>query len=348
MPTNKRLLFSTLLAILAVTVIIAVSRGAYVISPRAVIQVLLAPLGIEVNAGATAQQAAVLWSIRLPRVLLGVLLGGGLALAGAMTQGLFRNPLADPGLIGMTGGAALAAAFVIVVGATAIPGLTKILGGLTLPVAAFCGCLVTTFIIYRLATTNGATVVSVMLLAGVAVNAMAAAGIGSFTFIATDEELRTLTFWTMGSLAPANWGVVAIVAACVGLACGVGFMQAAPLNALALGEAEAGHLGVPLQRLKLAVIVLSALAVGALVAFCGMVGFIGLIAPHGVRLLGGPDHRVVLPGAALLGAILAVAADTVARTMVAPAELPMGILTAFIGAPLFIYLLLRQRKGVAL
>ena len=168
-PTKKRLLFSTLLALLAVTVIIAVSRGAYAISPLAVIQVLLAPLGIELDAGATAQQAAVLWSIRLPRVVLGVLLGAGLAVAGTMTQGLFRNPLADPGLIGMTGGAALAAAFVIVVGATAIPGLTKILGGFTLPVAAFCGCLVTTFIIYWLATTNGATVVSVMLLAGVAV-----------------------------------------------------------------------------------------------------------------------------------------------------------------------------------
>ena len=345
---RQRLLFSMLIALLAMAIIVAVSRGAYAIAPLTVIQILLAPLGIELDAGATAQQAAVLWSIRLPRVLLGVLLGAGLAISGAMTQGLFRNPLADPGLIGMTGGAALAAAFVIVVGVTAIPGMAKILGGFTLPVAAFCGCLVTTLIIYRLATINGLTVVSIMLLAGVAVNAMAGAGIGSFTFIATDEQLRTLTFWTLGSLAPAHWGIVAIVAACVGLACVFGFMQAAPLNALALGEAEAGHLGVPLQRLKMSVIVLAALAVGSLVAFCGMVGFIGLIAPHGVRMIGGPDHRVVLPGAALLGAILAVSADTVARTVVAPAELPVGIVTAFIGAPLFIYLLLRQRKGMAL
>lgn len=200
-------------------------------------------------------------------------------------------------------------------------------------------------LIYRMATQRGVTMVTVMLLAGIAVNALVAAGIGAFTFLSTDEQLRTLTFWTLGSLAPANWTVVTIVAACVTVACALGWLQAAPLNALALGEAEAKHLGVPVERLKLVVIVVSVLAVGALVAFCGLVGFIGLVAPHMVRLVAGPDHRVVLPGAALFGATLVVIADTVARTALAPAEIPLGILTALIGAPLFLYLLLRQRRS---
>lgn len=329
---------SSLSLLLLVTLVCASAVGAYAIKPMDVLRVLF---GLSDQ----PQHEAVLWSIRFPRVALAALLGAGLAVSGAMLQGLFRNPLADPGLIGVTSGAALTAAFTIVLGATVLPGLTRWLGPFTLPLAAFLGSIVTTLLIHRLATSNGSTSLAVMLLSGIAVNAVVGAGIGVMTYIASDQQLRTLSFWSLGSLGGANWTSIGIVAPCVFVALAFGCRKASELNLMLLGEAEAAHTGVTAQSLKGWIILLSALAVGALVAFCGMVGFIGLVAPHCIRLIYGPDHRVLLPASALLGAVLVIIADTVARTAFAPAEMPLGILTALLGAPFFLVLLMRQSRA---
>jgi iron complex transport system permease protein len=292
-----------------------------------------------------AQARLVVLELRLPRIALALLVGGGLGVAGAALQGLFRNPLADPGLIGVSSGAALGAGFVIVLGATLLPGLSSALGGMALPVAAFLGGLAVCVLIYAISAQHGRAGLAVMLLAGVAINAMAFAGLGLFSYIATDEQLRSLTFWNLGSLAAAAWKPLALVAVLVVPAMLWLLRCATSLNLLLLGEAEAYHLGVDVRRLKREVVVCAALIVGALVSLTGMIGFIGLVAPHIARLLMGPDHRVVLPGSVLVGALLVLVADTVARTVVSPAEMPIGIITALIGAPFFLGLLLRERRA---
>lgn len=327
---------------LAVATVFAIGVGAYPIAPSEVVRILASMVGIP-SGGFEPQQAAVLQTIRLPRVVLGLVTGAGLGVAGALMQGLFRNPLADPTLIGVASGGAFAAAFVIVLGATWIPGVVTVLGPWTLPLAAFAGALVVTWLVYRIGDAEGILSLPIVLLAGIALNALALAGVGLLSYVASAEQLRNLTFWSFGSLAGGNWPMLSAVAPLALAAIAFGLLLARPLNALALGETQAGHLGVDVARVKHAAIVLTALAVGALVAATGVIGFIGLVAPHAVRLACGPDHRVVIPGAALLGALLVLAADVVARTVVAPAELPIGILTAGLGAPFFLMLLLRRR-----
>jgi iron complex transport system permease protein len=327
--------------------VFALAIGAFPIAPSQVLSILGAGIGLVSPEAIDAQQAAVLWSIRMPRVLLGAAVGAGLAVAGALMQGLFRNPIADPGLIGVTSGAALAAAFVIVLGGIFPGNLIRELGNYLLPLAAFFGGAVAALIVKHVATRNGVASVFTMLLAGIAISALASAGIGLLAYIATDTQLRLLTFWTLGSLGSANWSVVAVVGIAIAIALIFSVKLAAPLNALALGEFEAKHLGVDVQRMKNTVLLVALAAVGVSVAFCGMIGFIGLVAPHCVRLLCGPDHRMLLPASALLGGTLLVAADLVARTVVAPAELPIGILTALLGVPFFV-LLLRRQHGQAL
>jgi iron complex transport system permease protein len=345
-PANWAL--AGLAAALGLAVLFAVTSGAFQIRPGEAGLVLLHALGFAPPEGFTAQQDAVLTSIRVPRVALALLVGAGLGAAGTALQALFRNPLADPTLIGVAGGAALAAATVIVLGVVWFPGLVRALGPATLPVAAFAGGLATATLVYRVATHSGRTAIAVLLLTGIAVNALVEAGIGGVTYIANDEQLRNLAFWRLGSVGGANWTMLAVVAPAILAATLVLWRLAAPLNALMLGEAEARHLGIDVQRLKVSVLVAAALAVGAAVAVSGIILFIGLVAPHMVRLACGPDHRVVLPGATLLGALLVVLADTVARTVGAPAELPLGVFTALIGAPFFVALLLRERRGWSL
>jgi iron complex transport system permease protein len=259
-------------------------------------------------------------------------------------QGLFRNPLADPSLIGVSSGAALAAVVTIVLGPVLMGGWADALGPFLLPAAAFAGGVGATVLVYRLGTRNGQTSVATMLLAGIAINALAGAGTGLMTFIADDDQLRDLTFWTLGSLGGATWTQLAVVGPCL-----LGGMVAAPLlarplNALLLGEGEAFHLGIDTERTKKQVVTLAALVVGAAVAVSGVIGFIGLVVPHLLRLAVGPDHRVLIPGSALLGGALLLGADVLARTIVAPAELPIGIVTALVGAPFFLWLLLRDRN----
>ncbi|MDP3168199.1 MAG: iron ABC transporter permease [Hydrogenophaga sp.] len=335
--TPRRLSGPGLLALLGLlllaTLLWAAGQGAYSLPLRALPGVLL---GVD-----DAQRGAelVFFNIRLPRLVLGLAAGAGLGLAGALMQGLFRNPLADPGLIGVSSGAALAAGVSIVMGSLWFPDLPRALGSWTLVLMAFGGGLSVTVLIYLLSRGEGGTRVGLMLLAGIAVNALAGAGLGLLNFLATDEQLRNLQFWLLGSLGGARWSSVALVGAITLLVGAVGLRLAQPLNALALGEAQAVLLGVAVERVKLIAIVVTALVVGAVTATTGIIGFVGLVAPHMVRLLGGPDHRWVLPGSALLGAVLVLLADAVARTVLQPAELPLGVITAMVGVPFFLLLL---------
>jgi iron complex transport system permease protein len=327
--------------LLAISFIAGSARGAYAISLFELLRVVWDAFK---GATDTSPQHMVFMNIRLPRLLLGVAAGAALGLSGALMQGLFRNPLADPGLIGISSGAALAAGITIVMGSVWFPDLPRTLGSWTLVVTAFAGSLGVTLLVYTLSQQDGATRVGLMLLAGIAINALAGAGLGFLTFLATDEQLRNIQFWLLGSLGGARWSAVALVGAAVFIAVCASFTLARPLNAIALGEAQAELLGVPVERTKRFAVVVTALAVGAVTATTGIIGFVGLVAPHCVRMIAGPDHRVVLPGSALLGAALVLLADSVARTAVKPAELPLGVLTAFVGVPFFL-LLLRHFKS---
>lgn len=319
------------------TLLLAMGIGSIPIPPAVVVAVLLERLGIESGIAVEPQQASIIWGIRLPRVLLATLVGSGLALAGALLQGIFRNPLADPGLIGVSSGAALGAVAVIVLGFAP-------LGLFTLPVVAFGGGVLATLIVYRLAQRSGHTSVAAMLLVGIAFNALAGAAIGVLTYLADDPELRSIVFWTMGGLGGALWESVLGVLPFTLLAVVLAPLLGRALNLFTLGEAEARHLGVHIERTKQLAVVVAALATGAGVAVAGPIGFIGLVVPHLVRLTLGPDHRVLLPASALGGAILLLLADIGARTIAAPAEVPVGVITAFAGGPFFLYLILRSRQ----
>ncbi|GAB1387549.1 iron ABC transporter permease [Melaminivora sp.] len=332
----RQLLLLGLLALL-LTFASAAASGAYPIAPARLLQLLL-------GGGEGTPEQRVFFNIRLPRLLLAMAAGAGLALAGALMQGLFRNPLADPGLIGISSGAALAAGLAIVLGQHWAPSLPHMLGSWTLIAAAFAGGLAVTLLVYLFAQGPMGTQIGLMLLAGVAVNALAGAALGYLNFIATDEQLRNIQFWLLGSLGGARWSAVALVGTLVALACAAALAWARPLNAIALGEAQAALLGVNVERTKRAAVLVAALAVGAITATTGIIGFVGLVAPHWARLLAGPDHRIVLPGAALLGAALVLAADALARTLAQPAELPLGVLTALLGGPMFLAML-RRFKG---
>ncbi|MCV0349851.1 MAG: iron ABC transporter permease [Nitratireductor sp.] len=281
--------------------------------------------------------------IRLPRIVLGTLVGASLAVSGAVMQGLFRNPLADPGIVGVSSGAGLGAITIIVLGGTVLAPVIGVLGIYALPLAAFFGGLASTLLLYRVATRRGQTSVATMLLAGIALGALAGALSGILVFIADDQELRDLTFWGLGSLAGATWAKIWAVGPFILAGLLVTPFLARGLDAMVLGEATANHLGVRVQRVKNTAIVTVAAATGASVAVSGGIGFVGIVVPHLLRLTIGPEHRYLLPASALLGASLLLVADAISRVVVAPAELPIGIVTAAIGAPFFLWILLRQR-----
>ena len=293
---------------------------------------------------AEASVQLVVRELRLPRLLLAMLVGAALAVSGALLQGLFRNPLADPGLIGISSGAALGGIGVIVLGERIFAQWGMAVPGLALPLTAFFCALLTTAVIWRIGNRHGEAHVAMLLLAGIAINAIAMAGVGVLTFMADDGQLRTLTFWTMGSLAQADWRDLRLVAPWILLVLLAMPMLARALNAVLLGEAVALHLGHDVDRLKRRIVVMCALAVGAAVSVSGLIGFVGLVAPHLVRLTLGVDHRWLLPASALLGAVLLVLADTAARLIVAPAEFPIGLMMALIGGPFFLALLMRRAR----
>lgn len=331
------LLFAGLLLLLLIDIILNAGLGGVKISPAQIFSILLKPVGITLAVPYEPGQEAVFWVIRLPRIALGMVIGASLAVAGATMQGIFRNPLADPGLIGVSSGASLTAVASILFNFSA-------LGLATLPVAAFIGGLLAVVLLYTFARHHGRTEVITLILTGVALNAMTGAATSLLITGATNQQLRSITFWLMGSLSSATWdsflSVLPFLA--LGLVC-LPFC-AHQLNLLVLGEREARHLGVDTERLRIIGILLSALMVSASVSVCGIIGFVGLLVPHLVRLVAGPDHRVLLPASALLGAALLLLADLGARMLALPIELPLGAMTAFFGGPFFLFLLLRTRQ----
>ena len=329
---QQRLGLSALVILLASCLLAALSMGAISLSPLAVL------------AGTASElQVTVFAEIRTPRVVLAAAVGSVLGIAGAALQGLFRNPLADPTLIGVSSGAALGAVAMIVLGeATALPAA---LTPYAIPLAAIGGAVAVTLGLFAFSQRYGQFSIVTILLVGIAINALCTVGIGIFQFLSDDRQLRTLVFWMMGSFGRAQWPLVAPALALMTL--GVLWLgkQARDLDLLQLGEIQAQHLGVEVQRLKRYVVFGSAIAVGAAVALSGMIGFVGLVVPHLVRLLLSSTHRLVVPGAALLGASLMVLADLVARTIIVPAELPVSLVTSAIGAPFFLWLIARMRPA---
>jgi iron complex transport system permease protein len=329
-------------ALLVVAAVLAISVGPVDTGPRDVLAALLHLLGLDPAWSVDSQQQLVITQLRFPRVILGVLVGSGLAVCGTAMQGLFRNALADPALIGVSAGAAAAVVATIVLGHLVATSVTTLAGGALLPLVAFAGALGTALLVHRLSLAEGRTVVTTMVLVGVGVNALAGAFTGLLIHAASDTELRTVTFWSLGSLGGASWRVVMFTSLPILVAVLMLPRTAAALNAIALGESEASHLGVDVERVKRIVICAVALGVGAAVSVCGIIGFVGLVVPHIARMAVGADHRVLFRASGLIGAILLVLADVVARTIAAPAELPIGILTACFGAPFLIWLLRRS------
>lgn len=327
---------------LFLVMVLALSQGAFHIPADTVVQILLSKLGLA-EASYNLQQYNVLWQIRLPRILLSMIVGGALGIAGAALQGLFRNPLVEPGIIGVSSGAALFAVIFIVFGSH-LTLFTDTFGAFTLPIMAFLGGLLSVFLVYQLASGQGKTDISLLILAGVAINALAAALIGLVIFYGDDTAIRNYTFWSLGDVGGASWDKVGIAFLLAVLPSGIILAQYGGLNALAMGEAEAFHVGINVQKVKFIVLFFSALMVGVGVSMTGIIGFVGLIVPHLIRLVFGADHRLVLPASFLLGALLLAIADLLARTIVSPAEMPIGILTAVIGCPFFIWLIRNIRK----
>lgn len=307
------------------------------------------PLGIGEVLGALTGQAepraqAIVTGIRAPRVALGAAVGAGLALSGATLQGVLRNPLADPGLIGVTAGGALGAVGIIVLGGALVGAVPAELRPWLMPAAAFAGAGAATAFVFAIARSGGTTHAATLILAGVAVNAIGGAGIGLMIYVSDDQQLRDLTFWSMGGLGGATWQAAGLAALCI-TGAGLGLLQLArALDLLQLGERAAWHAGLDVERVKRAAGLWSALAVGAGTAVAGPIGFIGLIAPHVARLCVGPGHRFLLPAAALIGAGLLLAADLAVRLVVPPAEPPVGLATSLIGGPFFLWLLVSRMR----
>lgn len=335
---NKPSLLMVLSAALIGAVLLNITIGSYGLPVGKILAILGSQVGLTLPWEYASHEEGILMYIRMPRMVLGVFVGAALGISGAVLQALFRNPLAEPGLIGVSGGAALFAVAYIVLGF----GLAV---GFMLPIAAFAGGVCATVLIYLLSRRTVGDKVASMLLIGIAINAISMAGIGIFQFISDETQLRLLTFWMMGSLGSATWN--GILPSLFLISFGLIFIwkYAVQLNAYLLGVAEAGHLGVDTKKLTKVVILSVALIVGASVAVSGIISFVGLIVPHIVRQFSGPDHRQVIPASALLGATLTLIADLAARIMVMPAELPIGLVCSAVGGPFFLWLLLSNKRG---
>ncbi|WP_240660190.1 iron ABC transporter permease [Streptomyces sp. WAC 01529] len=325
-----------LVAVLVLLCLLSAGIGAYGIPLGDVIASVQHRIGLG---GAPLDRVgeSVLWNVRLPRVVLALLVGASLGCAGALMQGVFGNPLAEPGVIGISSGAAVGAVASIALG-------LSFLGNWTVTVCAFVAGLATVLLVYVMSREGGRTEVVTLILTGIAVNAFAGALIGLCLFFADNAQLSQITFWQLGSLAQATWPKVLAVLPCALLGLAVAPLSARKLDLLALGERPARHLGVDVERLRLVLVLVVALLTAAAVAVAGIVTFVGLLVPHLLRMAAGPGHRFLVPGSALGGALVMVAADLAARTVAAPAELPLGVLTALFGSPFFFWLLRRTRR----
>ncbi len=330
-------LFVGLALALTTAIGLSLALGAVDISLIQVVGILLDHIGIDNGIEFSSIQDVVLWSIRLPRVALGIVVGGSLGVAGVAFQGIFRNPLADPHLIGISSGAALGSViFVLLFGG--------LVGSLAGPVGGIIGGLGAGLAVFGLARHEGRTEVVTLILAGLAVAAIGGAGAAFLSVAADDARLGSVLFYSLGSLSVATWDLVWTTLPFVALAVFALPLTASRLDLVLLGEREAAHLGVDVERTRLLVVALATAAVGASVAASGAIGFIGLLVPHGVRILVGPGHRVLFPASAIGGAVLVVFADVVVRTVALPLEVPIGLLTAMVGGPVFLMLLGRTRR----
>ncbi|WP_066583731.1 FecCD family ABC transporter permease [Cellulomonas timonensis] len=335
---NRGRLLLILLAVgVLVAAVVAAGVGQVRIPPAEVLGSLLHRVGLDVGPLPSHPQGEnTLWLVRFPRITLALLVGAALGCAGALMQGVFANPLAEPGIIGVSSGAAVGACAVIVFGGA-------LTAGPWIAAAAFVGGLITTFAVYGLSRSGGRTEVVTLVLTGVAINAFAGGLLAFFTFIASPAAREQIVFWQLGSLNGSSWSSVAIVAPLVIVGLAVAMALSRRLDLLSLGERAARHLGVNVERLRQGVIVLVAVLVASGVAFTGIIAFVGLVVPHLVRILAGPGHRLLVPGSALGGALVLVVADLVARTAIANADLPLGMLTSLVGGPFFFWLLRRTR-----
>ena len=337
--------FTFILTLLLIfSVIIANGYGVIYISPAQLFKILGNSLGLNSNEGFTEQQYTVLMAIRMPRVFFGILIGSTLAVCGAALQALFRNPLADAGLIGISSGASLAAIVMITFSSIILADFRGFFSLYALNIVTFFGAFITSLIVYRISQINGKIIISTMLLAGIAIGALASAITGFVILYANDAQLRSITFWTLGSLGGATWLNLSVLLP-FSILCMAGLsLFSKHLNAFSLGENNAFYLGLNVESLKLKVIILVAAGVGSGVAMAGIIGFVGLTVPHIVRLISGPDHKRLMISSALLGASLLVIADLICRTVIEPVEIPIGIVTALIGGPFFLYLLLKDKR----
>jgi iron complex transport system permease protein len=339
---NNTIGTTILIVALVVMAVVALALGSSGFSLLQVMQGLVFTgdvSGASVSPG-DGLAATIVQQIRLPRVLLAILVGAGLAVTGAAIQGLFRNPLADPALIGVSGGAALFAVGFMVFGVQG-----ELAERLGVPGFAFVGGLLTTWLVLEIGRRGAG--ISSMLLAGIAINAVTISGVGLITYTASDQQLRSVAFWALGSFNGASWDSV-WVATVIPLVTFLIFREHRSLNAITLGENEARHLGISVKALQTRIVIYAACAVGVGVALVGVIAFVGLVVPHLVRMTLGSNHVIVLPGSALAGATLVLFADTLSRLVISPAELPVGILTSLVGGPFFVVLILRQKRALSL
>ncbi len=325
------------------TLVIALRFGAEDLSFPEITHILSRALQRDgTDSGSISAADVILLQVRLPRVLLGYLVGGCLAAVGVGLQALLRNPLADPYILGISSGAALGAAVATLFGIG-----TAVLAVSALPLCAMVGALLSILIIYRIAASYGRLPVHILLLAGVILNAIFTAFIMFITSIMEPTRSFGMMQWLMGTLTSPSYPALTVLAVYLMIGGLILFWQARPLNLVTLGDETARSLGVDVQRVKRTVFFCSALLTGAVVSVSGMIGFVGMVIPHAVRMVIGPDHRLLLPASALVGGTYLIAADTLARTLLAPAEIPVGIITALAGGPFFIYLLLSRKSGIA-
>ena len=328
-----------LAAALVVLTLVSALSGQLPIAPTEVLGSVLRRIGLDIGSAPTSTFAeAALWTVRFPRVALALVVGAALAVGGVLMQGVFGNPLAEPGVIGVSSGAAVGACCVIVFGLSAF-------GPWTLVLAAFAGGLLATWLAYRTARRGGRTEVVTLVLTGVAINAVCGAVVALLVFLGDTQSREEIVFWQLGSLNGARWSEVAIVAPIAVIGTAVALLLARQLDLLSLGERAAGHLGVDVERLRRRTIVLVAVLTSAAVAFGGIISFVGLVVPHLVRMVLGPGHRWLLIVSAVGGAVLLLTADLFARTLVTYAELPIGMLTALVGGPFFFWLIRRTSSG---
>ena len=327
-PNRWKLITVCLIILTGLTILLTMAIGTVYIPPSEIVELFL---GRDVP----SSHETIIFQVRLPRICLGLLVGAALSVAGATLQGLFKNPMADPFIIGISSGAGLGAAFCIASG---------IVLSYATPLMAFIGASIAVFLVYNIARVGGKVPVDTLLLSGIAVSYFLSA-ITSFLMYMS-ENLHQIVFWLMGGLGGSGWGHVKIAFPLIFFGILIIYFFARDMNVMLLGEEAAQHLGIEVERFKRVMMLLASLITAAAVSFSGLIGFVGLVIPHIVRLLVGPDHRILIPSSALFGGIFLVWADTLARTIFAPTELPVGIITAFFGAPFFIYLLRSRKKSI--